>query len=68
MIAMQIPQRSLPGKRPVFRVLCAWCEQVLESAKPAEDLTGNSHSICPPCALRYFGLNLDARATENPEQ
>jgi hypothetical protein len=48
------------SSRPVFRVLCAWCEQLLESATPAAGLTGTSHGICAPCALRHFGLDLES--------
>jgi len=63
MIATPIPQCSLPASRPVFRVLCAWCEQPIEQARPvAASLTGTSHGICTPCAQRHFGLDLESLA------
>ncbi len=59
MIAMQIPQSPLPGTRPVFRVLCAWCEEPIRQSRPSPTLSGTSHGICVPCARRHFGLELD---------
>jgi hypothetical protein len=49
-----------PNRRPAFRVVCAWCEQPLKSAKPATGLTATSHGICAPCARRHFGLDLES--------
>ena len=63
MIAMQIPQRPASGSRPVFRVLCAWCERPIQPPVPPERLTGNSHGICIPCARQYFGMELDSPAS-----
>jgi hypothetical protein len=48
------------SSRPAFRVVCAWCEQDIESAPPAPGLTGTSHGICAACALRHFGLDLES--------
>jgi len=61
MIATPASQISLPGSRPAFRVLCAWCEQPIKQAKPAATttLSRTSHGICKPCALLHFGLNLE---------
>ncbi|MEP6671924.1 MAG: hypothetical protein ABJF10_22370 [Chthoniobacter sp.] len=60
MIATQTPQCSLPGGRPAFRVLCAWCEQPIEQTTPvAASLSGTSHGICAPCAQQHFGLDLE---------
>jgi hypothetical protein len=60
MIAMPITQRPLPGSRPVFRVLCAWCEQPIPQAHSTATLSGTSHGICQPCARRHFGLELES--------
>jgi len=63
MIATEIPQCSLSGSRPAFRVVCAWCEQSIEQAKPVgASLSGTSHGICAPCARRHFGVDLEAVA------
>jgi hypothetical protein len=51
-------------RRPGFRVLCAWCEQLLEPATSTAGLTGTSHGICAPCALRHFGLDLESLDVE----
>jgi hypothetical protein len=60
-----IPQNTASASsRPVFRVLCAWCEQLLEPATTTAGLTGTSHGICSPCALRHFGLDLEALDVE----
>jgi hypothetical protein len=53
---------SLPNssaRRPAFRVICAWCQQDIEGTQPAENLTGDSHGICAPCARRHFGCELE---------
>jgi hypothetical protein len=63
MIATPIPQCSPSSQRPAFRVVCAWCEQPIEGTTPdASTLTGTSHGICPPCARRHFGLDLESLA------
>ncbi|MDR3404627.1 MAG: hypothetical protein P4L99_19145 [Chthoniobacter sp.] len=63
MIATQTSQHPLPASRPVFRVVCAWCEQAIEQAKPAAaSLSGTSHGICAPCARQHFGLDLEVMA------
>jgi hypothetical protein len=64
MIATSASQISLPGSRPAFRVLCAWCEQPIKQVKPAATvstaaLTRTSHGICKPCALLHFGFDLE---------
>ncbi len=61
MIATPASQISLPGSRPAFRVLCAWCEQPIKQSKAATTaaLSRTSHGICKPCALLHFGLNLE---------
>jgi hypothetical protein len=58
MNAMPNLESSRVRSRPAFRVLCAWCEQTIECAKPSTGLTGTSHGICAPCARRHFGLDL----------
>jgi hypothetical protein len=60
MIAMSPSPSSLANSRPAFRVLCAWCEQPIEQARPATGLTGTSHGICAPCARQHFGLDLES--------
>jgi len=56
---------STPGShsRPVFRVICAWCEQDMAASPAAQALTSTSHGICPSCALQHFGLRLEAPDT-----
>jgi hypothetical protein len=54
------PPTAIASSRPAFRVICAWCEQPIESAKPATGLTMTSHGICAPCARRHFGLDLES--------
>ncbi len=52
--------RPETNPRPAFRVLCAWCDSTIESARPATGLTADSHGICGPCARRHFGFDLEA--------
>lgn len=60
MNARQTPSYSRDSSRPVFRVLCAWCDQPIEQARRDAGLSGNSHGICASCARRHFGLDLES--------
>jgi len=60
MTVMQTPPCSLNSSRPVFRVLCAWCDQPIEQARRDAGLSGTSHGICAPCARRHFGIDLES--------
>jgi hypothetical protein len=60
MIATSTLPNRAAGSRPAFRILCAWCEQVIDKAQPAAGLSGASHGICLPCARRHFGLDLES--------
>jgi hypothetical protein len=64
MIAMQTPATAANNSRPVFRVLCAWCDQPIEQARRDATLSGTSHGICVPCARRHFGLDLESLADQ----
>jgi hypothetical protein len=50
---------TLKVRRPAFRVICAWCQQDIRSVHPDEQLTADSHGICPPCARRYFEIDIE---------
>jgi len=52
------------GSRPAFRVICAWCDQTIARDEQLSGLTADSHGICPPCARRHFGVNLESVVCE----
>jgi len=39
-----------------LRVICAWCDDEIQSGSPPENPPQTSHGICRSCAARYFGM------------
>ena len=38
----------------MFRVICAWCQRVMEYCEDGQSAITNSHGICPACQAKWF--------------
>lgn len=53
---------TIPNFSPNQRrgcLVCAWCGGELVKSDAESALPRTSHGICQPCALKYFGLQLE---------